>query len=67
MDRAWTSDNPPFLPQPPLVAVPPVSLPLPEPESGSAAAEPVPSDDSAQADDEAVTDAKQDKKAKRSR
>jgi hypothetical protein len=66
-DRAWTSDNPPFLPQPPLVAVPPASLPLPEPESGSAAAEPVPSDDSAQADDEAVTDAKQDKKAKRSR
>jgi hypothetical protein len=30
--KAWTSDNPPFLPQPPLVAVPPVSLPLPEPD-----------------------------------
>ena len=30
-DKAWTSDNPPFLPQPPLVAVPPVALPLPEP------------------------------------
>lgn len=28
-EKVWTSDNPPFLPQPPLVAVPPVSLPLP--------------------------------------
>jgi hypothetical protein len=27
-DKAWTSDNPPFLPQPPLVAVAPVTLPL---------------------------------------
>lgn len=26
---AWTSDNPPFLPQPPAIAVPPVALPLP--------------------------------------
>jgi hypothetical protein len=66
-DRAWTSDNPPFLPQPPLVAVPPVSLPLPEPESGVVAEELVPSDASAQADDEAGTGAQQDKKAKRSR
>lgn len=29
-DKAWTSDNPPFLPQPPLAVVPPVTLPLPE-------------------------------------
>jgi hypothetical protein len=28
-EKAWTSDNPPFLPQPPLAAVPPVSLPQP--------------------------------------
>ena len=28
-DKAWTSDNPPFLPQPPLAVVPPVTLPLP--------------------------------------
>ena len=34
-EKAWTSDNPPFLPQPPLAVVPPVSLPLPP-----AAAEP---------------------------
>ena len=32
-DVAWTSDNPPFLPQPPLVAVPPAALPLPLPPS----------------------------------
>jgi hypothetical protein len=30
-DKAWASDNPPFLPQPPLAAVPPVALPLPAP------------------------------------
>ena len=30
-DRVWTRDEPPFLPQPPLVAVPPAFLPLPEP------------------------------------
>jgi hypothetical protein len=30
-DRVWTRDEPPFLPQPPLVAVPPAVLPLPEP------------------------------------
>lgn len=29
-DRVWTRDEPPFLPQPPLVAVPPAVLPLPE-------------------------------------
>jgi hypothetical protein len=28
-DRVWTSDDPPFLPQPPFVVVPPVALPLP--------------------------------------
>ncbi len=31
-DRVWTRDEPPFLPQPPLVAVPPAFLPLPEAE-----------------------------------
>lgn len=43
---AWTSDTPPVLPQPPLAAVPPVSLPLPaavdepaaEPTAGPTAA-----------------------------
>jgi hypothetical protein len=39
-ERAWTSDNPPFLPEPPLVAVPPVSLPLPEAEVNSGQPEP---------------------------
>lgn len=34
-DRVWTRDEPPFLPQPPLVAVPPAFLPLPEPEPGA--------------------------------
>lgn len=34
--RAWTSAEPPFLPQPPLVAVPPASLPLPETEEPGA-------------------------------
>lgn len=29
-DKAWASDTPPFLPQPPLAVVPPVTLPLPE-------------------------------------
>lgn len=29
-DKVWTSDNPPFLPQPPLAVVPPATLPLPE-------------------------------------
>ncbi|HEX4977180.1 MAG TPA: hypothetical protein VFV40_04870 [Nocardioides sp.] len=29
-DRVWTRDEPPFLPQPPLVAVPPAFLPLPQ-------------------------------------
>lgn len=29
-DRAWTSASPPFLPQPPMLAVPPVTLPLAE-------------------------------------
>ena len=29
-DRVWTRDEPPFLPQPPLVAVPPAFLPLPD-------------------------------------
>ena len=32
-DRVWTRDEPPFLPQPPLVAVPPASLPLPDAEA----------------------------------
>ena len=31
-DKAWTSDDPPFLPQPPLAVVPPVTLPLPPAE-----------------------------------
>jgi hypothetical protein len=53
-DKAWTSDNPPFLPQPPLAAVPPATLPLPAPavpdaEAGAdadaeASAEPSPAD-----------------------
>ena len=41
-NRVWTSDEPPFLPQPPLVAVPPAFLPLPEaaePEAEEPAAE----------------------------
>lgn len=29
-DLVWTRDEPPFLPQPPLVAVPPAFLPLPD-------------------------------------
>lgn len=36
-DRVWTRDEPPFLPQPPLVAVPPAFLPLPEPAAPHAA------------------------------
>ncbi len=31
-ERVWTRDEPPFLPQPPLVAVPPAFLPLPAAE-----------------------------------
>ncbi|MBA2464565.1 MAG: hypothetical protein H0V42_06275 [Nocardioidaceae bacterium] len=32
-DSAWESENPPFLPEPPLVAVPPALLPLPSDEA----------------------------------
>jgi hypothetical protein len=35
-DRVWTRDEPPFLPQPPLVAVPPAFLPLPDAEESAA-------------------------------
>ena len=42
-DRVWTGEEPPFLPQPPLVAVPPAFLPLPaaeEPTDGPQTEEP---------------------------
>jgi hypothetical protein len=35
-DKAWTSENPPFLPQPPAIAVPPAFLPLPAEAEGPA-------------------------------
>jgi hypothetical protein len=39
-EGAWSSDNPPFLPEPPLVVVPRVSLPLPEADPDSSLTEP---------------------------